>query len=239
MEVQILSRLLSDPRKNRTGHDAAVVHFRSCLRLVLDDEPNEFRMISGKIPGKRNDKAISFVMSVRAELLRGSGFSRDGEAGNSSACGGSSIADHPPQGIPDLSCSLWRYDLAQLDWLQRTDNLPLFVRDRLDDPRRHQLPAVRDRGHCQRHLQWRDANLVPHRHARDRNLAPRLRWPNQSLDLSWQLDAGALAKSETPNVLVKLLVAHAHSEFGRADIARFDQDILHRQLAVTFVVVQF
>src|SRR4051812_17897291 len=161
MEVQILSRLLSDPRKNGARHHATVVRFGTCLRIIQDDEADELRMIRWKIAGKRDDKSIALIMSIRAELFRGPSFPCDRKTGNSSGRGRASIAHHSAQGIPNLSCCLWRYDLAQLDWLQRTDNLPLLVRDRLDDPRRHQLPAVRDRGHRQRHLQWRDANLVP------------------------------------------------------------------------------
>ena len=79
---------------------------------------------------------------------------------------------------------------------------------------------------------------MAHRNARDRNLAPRLRRTDQSIDFAGQFDSSAFTKTETADVFVKFLLADAEGEFGCADVARFDENVLHRQVREGPVVVQ-
>ena len=58
-----------------------------------------------------------------------------------------------------------------------------------------------------RHLQRRHPDLVTHRNARDRNLAPGLRRTNHAADFARQFDPGSLAETEAPDVFVEFLVA--------------------------------
>ena len=45
-----------------------------------------------------------------------------------------------------------------------------------------------------------------------------------------QLDAGALAEAKAPDVFVEFLVAELHGEFRGADVARFHEDVLTREI---------
>jgi hypothetical protein len=65
-----------------------------------------------------------------------------------------------------------------------------------------------------------------------------LRWPNETVDLAWQLNSCALAKSEASNVLVEFLFAHSEREFGRSDVARFDENFAHPEVRKCAMVVQ-
>src|SRR5256885_16655013 len=79
---------------------------------------------------------------------------------------------------------------------------------------------------------------MPHRNSRNGNLTPTLRRANHSVDFPGQFHPGAFAKTESSDVLVKLLISQANRKFGRTDIARFHQNIAHAQLAVSAMIVQ-
>jgi hypothetical protein len=49
LEVQILSRLLGNPRKNGSGYDATVIGFGGGLGVIQDDQTYELRPIGGEI----------------------------------------------------------------------------------------------------------------------------------------------------------------------------------------------
>ncbi len=79
---------------------------------------------------------------------------------------------------------------------------------------------------------------LSHRYASNGNLAPCLRRPNYSIDLARQFNSRALAKPEAANVFVEFLIADAQSQFGRADIAGFDENVAHAQITKRAVIVQ-
>ena len=47
-------------------------------------------------------------------------------------------------------------------------------------------------------------------------------------DFARQRDAGALAETKVPGVLVEPFFAEADADFGRADVGGFGDDVLHR-----------
>src|SRR5207302_1929438 len=53
-----------------------------------------------------------------------------------------------------------------------------------------------------------------------------------------KLDASSFAKTKTPDVFVKFLIAEADGEFGRADVARFYQNVFDAQISERGVIVQ-
>src|SRR4029077_20782470 len=57
-------------------------------------------------------------------------------------------------------------------------------------------------------------------------------------DLAWQFNPSALAKSKAPDVFVKFLIADAESKFRCPDVARFDQNVAHAQIAKRAMIVQ-
>ena len=54
---------------------------------------------------------------------------------------------------------------------------------------------------------------------------------NHARNFAGQFDPGALAETETADVFVKFLFAEAERELGRADVARFHENVLHAQFA--------
>src|SRR5437762_2022353 len=75
-----------------------------------------------------------------------------------------------------------------------------------------------------------DSNFVSHRNAGDRNLAPRSRRTNDSVNLTGKLNSRALAKSEATDVLIKLLLADTERELCRADVTRLDENIADAEI---------
>src|SRR2546421_7392119 len=79
---------------------------------------------------------------------------------------------------------------------------------------------------------------MTHRNASDGDFAPRLRRADHAGNFARQLDAGPIAKAEAANVFVKLLLADGEGELGRADVARFYENVLHAQIGVSLVIMQ-
>src|SRR5207247_4874082 len=148
------------------------------------------------------------------------------------------IAAYPSSCITNFSGALRINHLAKHHCAQSTDGVALQSRNRVNYPRHDQFAAVGNRCHCDRHLQRRDPDLVPHGNTCDGDFAPGLRWPNETVDLAWQLNSCALAKSEASNVLVEFLFAHSEREFGRSDVARFDENFAHAEVRKRAMVVQ-
>src|SRR5437763_12434104 len=80
---------------------------------------------------------------------------------------------------------------------------------------------------------------MPHRNSCDRNLTPALRRPNNSADFTGQFHPCSFTESKPSNILIEFLVTDTEREFGRADVTRFHQNILHAQFAICLVVVQW
>ena len=57
-------------------------------------------------------------------------------------------------------------------------------------------------------------------------------------DFARQRNARALAKAKIPRVIVKPVLAQPDADFRRADVRGFGDDVLGRQHAVRFVIVQ-
>src|SRR5690349_403499 len=79
---------------------------------------------------------------------------------------------------------------------------------------------------------------MAHGDACNRNFTPRLRRANEAADFAGKLDSGALAKTEAADVLVEFLFSEVTGEFGCANVARFDENILDTQVAERPMVMQ-
>src|SRR5262249_33960709 len=88
------------------------------------------------------------------------------------------------------------------------------------------------------HLQWRDADFVPHRNAGDGNFAPCLWRTNHSIDFTGQFNSGSLTKSKAPDVFVKFLVADGQSKLCCSNVARLDQNVADAQIAIGAVIMK-
>ena len=60
---------------------------------------------------------------------------------------------------------------------------------------------------------------------------------NHSANFARQFDAGAIAKTKTADVFVKLLFTQHDRHLGGADVARMDEDVLHAQIPIAFMAV--
>src|SRR5207302_4899937 len=76
------------------------------------------------------------------------------------------------------------------------------------------------------------------RNACDRDFAPCSRRTNDSVNFTGKLNSGALAKSKAADVFVKLLLTNAEGKLGRANIARFNQNVADAEIRKRPVIVQ-
>src|ERR1041385_6494481 len=127
LEIEVTRGFLGDARKDRTRDEAAVIQFRiRRLRVVENNDPDEFRMVGRKITAKRNDIFSVLVSTVRIDFLGCAGFTRDGETRNRCGGGGTAIAHHPAEGVADLRRGLRRNDLAQYSRRKRRDRFAIL-----------------------------------------------------------------------------------------------------------------
>src|SRR5436853_1526476 len=80
LEIEITRRFFGDARKDRPGDEAAVIQFRiRRLRVVQNDDSDEFRMIGRKITAKRDDIFSVLISTMRIHFLGGASLARDRE----------------------------------------------------------------------------------------------------------------------------------------------------------------
>src|SRR5213075_939787 len=100
------------------------------------------------------------------------------------------------------------------------EDVPARIDDAVDDVRRYPLAAVRDRRDGIHDLQRCDADLLADRHRRIRQRRPLFGAPHQSRRLAGELDAGALAETESVDVVVETARTDAEADANRADVRR-------------------
>src|SRR5216684_7967682 len=239
LKIEITRRLLSDSGKDRASDEPAVVQLRLVrVRIVQHNKADKLRMVGGQIAAEGNDILSFFVATFRIDFLGGARFASNGKAGDGGGGGGAAITHDTAQRIADLSGCLGRNGLAQNDRRKRAKSFAVVASNRFHYARSDQFAAIGDRRHRHGHLQWRHSDFMAHRNPCDRDFAPGLGRANQTADLTGKLDPGALTKTEAANVLIEFLLADATGEFGRADVARFDEDVLHAQLPERPMIVQ-
>src|SRR5438128_4592869 len=239
LKIKIAGGLLRKTGKDWPCDKPAVIQLRFARVCIIEHhQTDKLGMLGRKIASERNDVLSLFISASRINFLRGSRFSSNGKAWYGRGGGCPVVAHYASKRVTNISGGFSRNNLSQRYWRKRTDGFALRCSDRFHDPRHDQFATVSNRRHCHRHLQWCHPDLVPHGDTSDGDFAPRLRRPNEPVDLTGQLNSGALAEPETSNVFVKLLFAHAQSEFGRSDVARFDKNIAHAQIRKGAMIVQ-
>ena len=118
---------------------------------------------------------------------------------------------------------------SQRFWLD--DIPPVVPVDGADDAGLDQLAAVRDRARGRDHLQRRDADLIAHRHRRQRALGPLFRAPHDARVLAGKIRRHSTAEPEQRHESAHSLGADLEADPDSADIARFDDDVGERQHA--------
>src|SRR6266567_2952033 len=131
LKIEITCRFLTDPRKNRTRDQAAVVQLRLArVSIVEHNKADKFGMVGRQIADEGNDIPSLFVSTFRIDFLGGAGFASDGKAGNGGGGGGAAIAHDTAQCITYLSGRLGRNYLAQNDRRKCADRFAIIGGDR-------------------------------------------------------------------------------------------------------------
>ena len=117
------------------------------------------------------------------------------------------------------------------------EDAAVVVDHAIDDVRRDADAAVRDRRNRVDDLQRRHADLLADRHRRVRERRPFFGMPDESCRLARQLDAGALAESETVDVVVEAGRADAEADADRADVRRVHHHLFEGEETVARAAV--
>src|SRR5438876_2967487 len=239
LKIKISGSPFGDPGKDRSRNEPAVIQlWFARVRIVEYHKANKLRMLGRQIADERDDVLSVFISTFRINLLCGPSLAGDRRTRASSGGRSTSIAYDASERIPNFSGSFRRNYLTQYYRGKRAHGFAIGGGNRFYDARCDQFAAIGNRRHCHGHLQWRDPDFVPHWDARDRNFAPRSRRTNKSVDLTGELNSGALTKSEAADVFVKLLFANVDRELGCADVARLDENVAHAQVRERAVIVQ-
>ena len=169
--AEMPQRRLGDPLEDRRRHHAAGVAV--AVRRVDDDDDGQRRLPRRDEADERGVVVRTRVVAVD-QLRRGAGLAGDGVAVDLRQLRGAAFDDslhHRPSARPaspaTRSCgSPWRRPSTRRPSLMNGAH----------HARLHQRPAVGDRAHGRRHLQRRHADLVSHRHRRQR--AVDRAWPD-------------------------------------------------------------
>ena len=130
LKIEIAGGLLSNPRKNWTGHESTIIQLGLVrMRIVQHDEPDKFWMVSRKITDEGNNILPFFVATFGIDLLGRASFPSNGEAGNSGGGGGAAITHDTAQRVADLSGCLGRNYLAQNDRRKRAERFAIHCGD--------------------------------------------------------------------------------------------------------------
>src|SRR5205814_9148482 len=92
------------------------------------------------------------------------------------------------------------------------------------DSRSQQNTIIRDTCNHGSQLEWRNANLLPHRDCADGNFGPTAQGFGKPACFAGKLNAGLLPETISPDILVKPFIAQAQRNFDRADVARIRQN---------------
>ena len=116
--------------------------------------------------------------------------------------------------------------------------MPCGSDDLLDDVRLHQDPAVAHGGQGHGQLQRRDRHPLAEGHGDPVDEGAGLaEISQQPAALSRETDAAFAAKAKLPEILIQAGAAQLVGDLGRADIARFLDDLLYRQAPVRMHIV--
>src|SRR5437868_3813614 len=85
--------------------------------------------------------------------------------------------------------------------------------------------VVRDGAHGGDHLQRRHADLIAHRHRRERAVGPLLRIPDDARALAGKIARHLAAESEARDVPAQTVGADLESDLDGADVARPDDHL--------------
>ena len=83
----------------------------------------------------------------------------------------------------------------------------------------HDEPAIGHRRHRRNHLQWRHADFLPHGDRSHRNRSPIFQAAKHSAALPGQIDAGRLAETERPDVVIEFGSAQSQADLDRPNVA--------------------
>ena len=95
-----------------------------------------------------------------------------------------------------------------------------------------ELAAVGNDAHRGGHLQRRDADLIAHRHRRERAGVELRGIPDHTAVLAAKVGRDRLAESKPADVAPQPLAAELHADLDRPDVARLGDDVDERQHAV-------
>src|SRR5207244_7322356 len=79
---------------------------------------------------------------------------------------------------------------------------------------------------------------MAHRNVGDGNFAPRLRRPDQTWNFARKFNPRPFAKTKTANVFVEFLIAESDGKFGRADVARFHENVFDAEVGERGMIVE-
>jgi len=181
-----------------------------------------------------------FIVGVEAlfEFLSGPSFSSDYESWDLGIFCGAFFAGDFDEGEADLVGDLLGDGLANLARGKSGDDRAIFVGDLADNLGDHESPAIGDGRHGSDDLDGGGGDFLSDGHAGDGDFAPSVRRVDDSPNFSWKADACLDAESEAVNIVEEFLIAEAHGEFGGADVAGVDEDIVDGEVGVGVVILE-
>ena len=118
------------------------------------------------------------------------------------------------------------------------DDRSIFVGDLADNVGDHESAAIGDGRHRGDDLDGGSGDFLSDGHSGDGDFAPSVRRVDDSTNFSWKADACLDAEPEAVNIVEEFLIAEAHREFGGADVAGVDEDIVDGEIGVGMVILE-